>query len=132
MVPWTAVNLVDYYLIRRGHYDVPSFFAADGGVYGMYNPAALACYLLGILVQLPFIASDVYTGPVARAMGDIDLSWVVGLLVVSAAYYFAVRPRLRPIEERESPPSRIRHPSSAADKATTEAPSASPPEESVP
>jgi NCS1 family nucleobase:cation symporter-1 len=91
MVPWTAVNLVDYYLIRHGQYDVPSFFAADGGVYGRYNVAALVCYLLGILVQVPFIASDVYTGPVARAMGGIDFSWIAGLIVVSAAYYFALR-----------------------------------------
>ena len=37
MVPWTAVNLVDYYLIRHGDYDVPSFFAPDGGIYGRYN-----------------------------------------------------------------------------------------------
>jgi NCS1 family nucleobase:cation symporter-1 len=35
----------------------------------------------------------VYTGPVARAMGGIDFSWIVGLVVVSAAYYFAVRGR---------------------------------------
>ena len=68
-----------------------SFFAADGGVYGRYNMAALICYLLGILVQVPFIASDVYTGPIARAMGGIDFSWIVGLLVVSAAYYVARR-----------------------------------------
>jgi nucleobase:cation symporter-1, NCS1 family len=93
IVPWTAVNLVDYYLIRQGHYDVPSFFAADGGVYGTYNVPALVCYLLGILVQIPFVASDVYTGPVARSMGNVDFSWVVGLLAVSAAYYFAVHPR---------------------------------------
>jgi len=88
MVPWTAVNLVDYYLIRRGSYDVASFFAADGGVYGRYNMAALICYLLGILVQVPFIASDALHGSIARAMGGIDFSWIVGLLVVSAAYYF--------------------------------------------
>ena len=93
MVPWTAVNLVDYYLIRRGNYDVPSFFMADGGVYGRYNVAALGCYLLGILVQVPFIASDVFTGPIARAMGGIDLSWIMGLLIVSPAYYFIVRGR---------------------------------------
>jgi NCS1 family nucleobase:cation symporter-1 len=91
MVPWTAVNLVDYYLIRHGHYDVPSFFSADGGIYGKYNVAALVCYVLGILVQVPFIASDVYTGPIARAMGGIDFSWIVGLLAVSGAYYFAMR-----------------------------------------
>jgi NCS1 family nucleobase:cation symporter-1 len=94
MVPWTAVNLVDYYLIRRGHYDVQSFFAADGGVYGRYNVAALVCYLLGILVQVPFIASNVYTGPMARALGGIDFSWIVGVVVVSAVYYFAVRSRV--------------------------------------
>jgi NCS1 family nucleobase:cation symporter-1 len=93
MVPWTAVNLVDYYLIRHGHYDVPSFFAPDGGVYGRYNVAALVCYVLGILVQVPFIASDLYTGPIARAMGGIDFSWIVGLVVVSVVYFLAVRSR---------------------------------------
>ena len=93
MVPWTAVNRVDYYLIRHGDYDVPSFFAADGGIYGRYNVAALVCYVLGIIVQVPFIASNVYTGPIARAMGGIDFSWIVGVLIVSAGYYFAVRSR---------------------------------------
>ena len=93
MVPWTAVNLVDYYLIRHGDYDVPSFFAANGGIYGRYNIAALVCYVLGILVQVPFIASNVYTGPIARAMGGIDFSWIVGVIVVSVVYYFAVRSR---------------------------------------
>ncbi len=93
MVPWTAVNLVDYYLVRFGNYDVPSFFAADGGIYGQYNIAALVSYGLGILVQVPFIATDLYTGPIARAMGGIDLSWLIGLAVVSPVYYFAVRAR---------------------------------------
>jgi NCS1 family nucleobase:cation symporter-1 len=93
MVPWTAINLVDYYLIRHGRYDVASFFAADGGVYGRYNAAALVCYGFGILVQVPFIASDVYTGPIARAMGGIDFSWIVGLLAVTVAYFFAMRTR---------------------------------------
>jgi nucleobase:cation symporter-1, NCS1 family len=25
-IPWSAVNLTDYFLVRRAHYDVPSFF----------------------------------------------------------------------------------------------------------
>jgi nucleobase:cation symporter-1, NCS1 family len=93
---------VDYYLIRHGNYDVPSFFAADGGIYGEFNVAAVACYLLGILVQVPFIASDVYTGPIARAMGGIDFSWIVGLLVVTPAYYLAARSRLVPLSRGSS------------------------------
>ena len=91
LVPWTAVNLIDYYLIRFGDYHVPSFFAADGGVYGHYNLTALACYLVGIVVQIPFIATDFYTGPLARALGGVDISWIVGIAVVSPVYYFAVR-----------------------------------------
>jgi len=97
LVPWTAVNLIDYYLIRRGDYDVPSFFAADGGVYGHYNVTALACYLVGIVVQIPFIATDFYTGPLARALGGVDISWMVGIAVVSPVYYFAMRSFQRPL-----------------------------------
>src|SRR5450755_4334289 len=88
LVPWTAINLVDYYLLRHGVYDVESFFRRDGGIYGWVNWAAVTCYLLGIAVQLPFVATAFYTGPAARAMGGIDLSWVVGLSVTAPAYYF--------------------------------------------
>jgi NCS1 family nucleobase:cation symporter-1 len=91
LIPWTAINLVDYYLIRFGHYDVASFFSADGGVYGHYNVVALACYLIGIGVQIPFVAADFYTGPLARAIGGVDLSWMVGIAIVSPVYYFAAR-----------------------------------------
>lgn len=87
MAPWTAVNLVDFYLVQHGRYDVPSFFAADGGIYGRYNATALFCYGFGILVQVPFLATDLYTGPVARALGGVDISWLVALAVVSPLYY---------------------------------------------
>jgi purine-cytosine permease-like protein len=91
LVPWTAINLVDYYLLRHGVYDVPSFFRQDGGIYGRINVAAVTCYGVGILVQLPFIDSALFTGPVARAMGGIDLSWIVGLAVTSPAYYWMAK-----------------------------------------
>jgi NCS1 family nucleobase:cation symporter-1 len=88
LVPWTAINLVDYYLLKHGVYDVDSFFRQDGGIYGRVNVAAVTCYGVGIVVQIPFIASSLYTGPIARALGGIDLSWIVGLVVTSPAYYW--------------------------------------------
>ena len=88
LVPWTAINLVDYYLLRHGQYDVASFFRQDGGVYGRVNGAAVQCYVIGILVQLPFVVSPLYTGPAARAMGGLDLSWIVGLVVTGPVYYW--------------------------------------------
>ena len=91
LVPWTAINLVDYYLLRHGRYDVDSFFRRDGGIYGRVNAAAITSYAVGILVQIPFIASPLYKGPVARAIGDVDLSWIVGLAVTSPAYYWLAK-----------------------------------------
>jgi len=91
LVPWTAINLVDYYLVRHGEYDVAAFFRQDGGIYGRVNIPAVACYALGILIQMPFVASGLYTGPIARAMGGVDMSWIVGLIVTAPAYYWLVK-----------------------------------------
>lgn len=91
LVPWSAINLVDYYLIAHGRYDMPSFFRRDGGVYGRFNWVAVNCYVLGILVQVPFMSSGLYTGPAADAMGGADIAWLVGLAVVSPVYYLFSR-----------------------------------------
>ena len=88
LVPWTAINLVDYYLLRHGEYDVAAFLRRDGGIYGRFNVPAMACYGFGILLQLPFVSTALYTGPIARALGGIDLSWIVGLVITSPVYYW--------------------------------------------
>ncbi len=91
LVPWTAINLVDFYLVRHGDYDVSAFFTAEGGVYGRFNKSAIFCYILGILIQLPFVSTELYTGPVAKALNGVDLSWIVGLCVISPIYYFMAK-----------------------------------------
>ncbi len=91
LVPWTAINLVDYYLVQHGSYDVASFMSADGGIYGRFNWPAVLCYLFGIGVQIPFVSNPLYTGPVAKLLGGADLSWLVGLALTSAVYYFMAR-----------------------------------------
>ncbi len=91
LVPWTAINLVDFYLIRHGTYDVEAFFRPDGGQYGRYNAPALLCYGVGILVQVPFVSNPLYSGVVARLLGGADVSWVVGLVVVGPLYWIVMR-----------------------------------------
>lgn len=91
LAPWTAVNLIDYYLVRRGAYDVASFFAPDGGIYGRFNLPALLSYGLGIAIQVPFLSTGFYTGPFARDLGRVDVSWVVGLVVTSLFYIVVAR-----------------------------------------
>jgi nucleobase:cation symporter-1, NCS1 family len=91
LVPWTAINLVDFYLVRHGDYDVAAFFTPEGGVYGRFNRAAIFCYILGIVIQLPFVSTAMYTGPVAKALNGVDLSWIVGIAIISPTYYFIAR-----------------------------------------
>jgi purine-cytosine permease-like protein len=91
LVPWTAVNLVDYYVVKHGDYDIESLFERDGGAYGRYSPIAIGCYFLGILVQIPFLSTTMFTGPIATRLHAVDISWIVGLAVVSPVYYLLMR-----------------------------------------
>ncbi|WP_321958203.1 purine-cytosine permease family protein [Paraburkholderia bannensis] len=88
LVPWTAINLIDFYVIHKGKYDVDSIFQADGGIYGRFNPQALIAYAVGIAVQIPFMNTPMYAGPVPKYLDGADLSWVIGLLLTSPLYYW--------------------------------------------
>lgn len=88
--PWSAINLVDYYFITRSRYDVPSLSDPDGR-YGRWNVTGIAVYLVGILVQMPFLSSTFYTGPLVDRLGGADISWIVGLIVPAALYYLCAR-----------------------------------------
>lgn len=89
-VPWSAINLVDYYCVTRERYDVPALFDANGR-YGRWNGVGIAVYVLGVLVQLPFVATGFYTGPWVDRLGGVDISWIVGIVVPGALYYCATR-----------------------------------------
>ncbi|EJM15803.1 purine-cytosine permease-like transporter [Pseudomonas sp. GM18] len=88
LVPWTAINLIDFYAIHKGQYDIDSIFQVDGGIYGRYNPQALLAYAIGIAVQIPFMNTPLYVGPISAHINGADLSWVVGLLVTSPLYWW--------------------------------------------
>ena len=47
LIPWSAVNLADYFLVRRGRYDIASFFTADGA-YGRFAWRGLLAYAVGL------------------------------------------------------------------------------------
>ena len=88
LVPWTAINLIDFYVIHKGDYDIQSIFQVDGGIYGRYNPQALVAYAVGIVVQIPFMNTPLYVGPVSEHINGADLSWLVGLAITSPLYWW--------------------------------------------
>jgi nucleobase:cation symporter-1, NCS1 family len=91
LVPWTSVNLVDYYFVRRGHYAIREIFVPRGGVYGTWGWRGLAAYGIGIVAMVPFVVTVWYTGPVADAMGGVDIALFVGLFASAVAYVLMAR-----------------------------------------
>ena len=91
LVPWTAINLTDFYVIRHGQYDIPELFKANG-IYGKFNWFALIVYAAAVGVQFPFMNDDaVYVGPVANALGGADIAWIVGFVFAAVVYYVGAR-----------------------------------------
>jgi nucleobase:cation symporter-1, NCS1 family len=94
MTPWSAVNLVDYYWVRREKYDTPSLFDPNG-IYGRFNKVAFSAYILGVLVQIPFMNSTLYVGPIANWLGGAELAWILGIVVSGGLYYVLAKPGAR-------------------------------------
>ncbi len=89
-IPWSAVNIVDYFLVRRGHYDVASFFIPNG-IYGKFSWRGLVAYAAGLAVEFPFVSQPDYTGPLVKDLGGADISWLVGWFVAAVVYLVLAR-----------------------------------------
>lgn len=89
-IPWTAVNLMDFYVVRRGKYAIAEILSSDGGVYSRWGWRGLVSYTVGLLVMVPFFSTTVYTGPLAAHLGA-DISALVGLPVSCACYLILMR-----------------------------------------
>lgn len=89
--PWTAINLVDFYWVRKGHYSVREIFNPRG-MYGRWNWRGLSAYGIGFVSMIPFFnVPGLYVGPATRALGGADIAMLVGLPVATLAYLWACR-----------------------------------------
>ena len=90
LVPWSIINLIDYYVVHKGNYDPESFSDPKSG-YGAFNVPALVSYVLGCLVQIPFMSTTLYVGPIAEQTSYVDTSWVVGSIATAFIYLGMIR-----------------------------------------
>jgi purine-cytosine permease-like protein len=97
LVPWTAVNLVDYFFVRKGRYAIPHFFTPKG-IYGAWQFRGIVSYLIGFAAMVPFFyifdaaaGKEVFVGPLARVLEGVDIAWLVGLVVAGLTYYLLSR-----------------------------------------
>jgi NCS1 family nucleobase:cation symporter-1 len=104
VVPWSAINLVDYYFVRRGNYSTEDILSVHGK-YGLFNVKAVLIFVLGIAAEVPFMNASwpKFEGPVASKFGGADISWVVGFVVTGVLYFLASRPLRTAAAPSESP-----------------------------
>lgn len=110
--PWTAINLIDYFFVRRGHYAIREIFNPDG-IYGRWGWNGIIAYLAGFASMIPFMVIGTadskfewWIGPVARSLSFTDISVFIGI-PVSAIVYVVLARRLdldaeRALEASES------------------------------
>lgn len=90
-IPWTAVNLVDYYIVRRGHYAIAEIFNPHG-MYGRWGWRGILSYLVGFAAMTPFFdVGTLYEGVAAKALGNADISFFIGLPIAAGLYYLLSR-----------------------------------------
>ncbi|WP_323123461.1 purine-cytosine permease family protein [Burkholderia alba] len=97
LVPWTAVNLVDYFFVRRGRYAIAHFFTPRG-LYGAWQLRGIVAYLVGFAAMVPFFSivdgdtnRNLFVGPAANLLGGVDVAWLVGLIVSGGVYWLLSR-----------------------------------------
>jgi NCS1 family nucleobase:cation symporter-1 len=85
-IPWSAVNITDYFAVRHGRYDVAAFYDPSGGPYGKVAWRGIAAVLAGFAAEWPFTSQPDYTGPLVAHLGGADISWVTGWIVAAGVY----------------------------------------------
>lgn len=87
--PWAAVTLVHWFYVARRQVDAEALVApADAGLVPLVRPTALAALAVGIVFTWLFMygMTPLLQGPIADAMGGVDLSWLAGGVIAGLTY----------------------------------------------
>ncbi|TLM88237.1 cytosine permease [Pseudarthrobacter sp. NamE5] len=90
LVPWTSINLIDFYLVRKEKYDIPAIYDPAGRYRGV-DWRAMTAYAVAVVSEVPFLVTPLFTGPLAESFDGVDVSWVVGLVVSAALFYILMK-----------------------------------------
>jgi hypothetical protein len=94
MQPSRAGSLVqglsDASIFNEKRYDIPAL-SDPAGRYGRWNLRGIGVYVVGVLIQLPFVDTHFYAGPMVAQLGGVDISWIVGMLVPGILYFLLAR-----------------------------------------
>ncbi|BCT75056.1 cytosine permease [Sinomonas cyclohexanicum] len=89
---WGGIMAVHYFVFERRHKKFDYLFLSPKDTrLKAVNPVALIAFFAGLIMTWLFMdgAIPIFQGPIAMAMGGVDLSWLAGT-ATSAGLYFAL------------------------------------------
>ncbi|WP_051422964.1 purine-cytosine permease family protein [Arthrobacter sp. MA-N2] len=95
---WGGIMAVHYFIFERHHKDYSYLFLdSKSTALKSVNPIAFIAFFAGIIMTWMFMYGGIpaLQGPIATAMGGIDLSWLAGSLTASVVYFALGYPRFR-------------------------------------
>jgi nucleobase:cation symporter-1, NCS1 family len=91
LAPWTAVNLMDFFFVRHGHYAITDLFTPNG-IYGSWAWRGIVAYLAGIAIEVPFMyIPNFYESVGATKLQGVDISWILGMILAGGLYFIFSR-----------------------------------------
>ncbi|HEX5609787.1 MAG TPA: cytosine permease [Solirubrobacterales bacterium] len=91
--PWAAICAVEFFIVRGGKLDPAQMYEEETRErFGDVNWRALISLALGVAAgwAWEFGLVTAMQGPVAKAFGNTDLSWLTGALVAAGSYWLLV------------------------------------------
>ncbi|MFQ4147559.1 cytosine permease [Arthrobacter sp. LAPM80] len=95
---WGGIMAVHYFVFERHHKDYSYLFLDPKSTsLKNINPIAFIAFFVGILMTWMFMYGGIpaLQGPIATAMGGIDLSWLAGTVTSAGLYFVLGYPRFR-------------------------------------
>ena len=95
--PWAAITLIDFFVLRRGHIEPDALYRSPSSRWTRdVDWTAVACLAVGLIAGASFMTTAIegVQGPLAVAIGHVDLSWLVGSLAAGIPYYLVKRGRI--------------------------------------
>jgi len=89
VAPWGAIMLMHYYWLLRQQVDVPALYDEPGSSrLGDFRWDAIIAFVVGIFATwfFEYGIPEALQGPGAKALGNVDLSWLAGSVTAAVLY----------------------------------------------
>lgn len=89
--PWTIILVIEHFVFRHGRYNIDDWNTPRKLPVGWAAIVSMAIGLVGVYLGA---SQSLFTGPIARAIGGMDIGFELGIVLAGIAYFILRRVEL--------------------------------------